>query len=261
MRVVSLACSNTEIVCALDCAEFLVGVDDHSDYPVEIVTKLPRVGPDLGIDIARVAALGPDLVLASLTVPGHERVIAGLGREKLPYLAPEPISLADVYENIQQIAERLGVPERGVELALRMQREIPASAPIGAGPRLLVEWWPKPVIVPGKQSWVSDLIARAGGINPFAERDVKSTPITDEEAQRAAPDAVIMSWCGVRTEKYRSEIVYRRAAWQQIPALSARRVFAVPEAFLGRPGPRLLDGYRALREIVQSIERFSASSI
>lgn len=261
MRVVSLTCSNTEIACALGCAEFLVGVDDHSDFPVGVVTKLPRVGPDLGIDVARVAALSPDLVLASLTVPGHERVIEGLERAKMPYFAPEPVSLADVYDDIRNIAGRLGVPERGRELVLRMQREIPTPLAHNDGPRLLVEWWPKPVIVPGKQSWVSDLIASAGGINPFAECDVKSKPITDEEAVHAAPDAVIMSWCGVRTEKYRPEIVYRRQAWGQIPALAARRVFAVPEAFLGRPGPRLLDGYRALREVVQSSERFSASSI
>jgi len=261
VRIVSLTCSNTEIVCALGCAEFLVGVDNHSDYPREVVTGLPRVGPDLGIDPARVAALAPDLVLASLTVPGHERVVENLERAHLPYFAPEPISLGDVYEDIRQIAARLGVPARGAELVARMEREILAAPGTSRGPRLLVEWWPKPVIVPGKQSWVSDLIAAAGGVNPFAERDVKSTPITDEEAASAAPDAVVISWCGVRTEKYRPEIVYRRPAWQALPAVAARRVFAVPEAFLGRPGPRLLEGYRALRSIVQSIERLSASSI
>jgi iron complex transport system substrate-binding protein len=261
VRVVSLTCSNTEIVCALGCAAELVGVDDHSDYPVEVVTRLPRVGPDLGIDVTRVAALNPDLVLASLTVPGHERVVERLAAAKLPFFAPEPTSLADVYDDIAQIAARLDVSARGVELVQNMRREIGSAAARDTAPRLLVEWWPKPVIVPGRKSWVQDLIERAGGTNPFAARDVKSTPISDDEAVRAAPDAVIMSWCGVRLEKYRAEVVYRRPAWQQIPALVERRVFAVPEAFLGRPGPRLVEGFRALREIVQSIERFSASSI
>ena len=261
MRVVSLTCSNTEITCALGCAEFLVGVDDHSDYPSDVVTQLPRVGPDLGIDIARVAALRPDLVLASLTVPGHERVIAGLEAAHLPFFAPEPVSLADVYDDIAQIAARLGVVARGAELVTAMRSAIPEPTHANGAPRLLVEWWPKPVIVPGRRSWVHDLIESAGGANPFGERAVKSTPIRDDEAVTAAPDAVIMSWCGVRLEKYRSEVVYRRPAWQAIPAIAERRVFAVPEAFLGRPGPRLVDGYRALRAIVQSIERFSASSI
>jgi iron complex transport system substrate-binding protein len=263
VRIVSLTCSNTEIVSALGCAEYLVGVDDHSDYPEAVVTKLPRVGPDLSIDVARVAALRPDLVLASLTVPGHERVIAQLEAEKLPFFAPEPVSLEDVYDDIAQIAARLGVATRGAELLAELRREIPAQAPpraVGA-PRLLVEWWPKPVIVPGRLSWVHDLIERAGGENPFGARALKSTPISDDEAVLAAPDAVIMSWCGVRLDKYRPEIVYRRPAWQEIPALKARRVLAVPEAFLGRPGPRLVQGFRALRQIVQSIERPSASSI
>jgi iron complex transport system substrate-binding protein len=261
VRIVSLTCSNTEIVCALGCAEYLVGVDDHSDYPEPIVTRLPRVGPDLGISIARVAALRPDLVLASLTVPGHERIVAELEAAKLPFFAPEPVSLADVYDDIVQIASRLGVPERGRELALQMQRAMPERLKSKRPPRLLVEWWPKPVIVPGRRSWVHDLLERVGADNPFGARAVKSTPIRDAEAVAAAPDAVIMSWCGVRLEKYRPDVVYRRPAWQHIPALKERRVFAVAEAFLGRPGPRLVEGYRALSEIVQSIERFSASSI
>ncbi|HEY4157629.1 MAG TPA: ABC transporter substrate-binding protein, partial [Polyangiaceae bacterium] len=197
------------------------------------------------------------------TVPGHEQVIAKLEAARLPFFAPEPVSLEDVYDDIAQIAARLGVASRGAELVAELRREIPEQAPARAegAPRLLVEWWPKPVIVPCRLSWVHDLIERAGGENPFGSRSLKSTPITDDEARLAAPDAVIMSWCGVRLEKYRPEIVYRRPAWQEIPALTARRVFAVPEAFLGRPGPRLLDGFRALRRIVQSIERFSASSI
>jgi iron complex transport system substrate-binding protein len=261
VRIVSLTCSNTEIVCSLGRADDLVGVDDHSDFPVSVVTKLPRVGPDLGVDVARVAALRPDLVLASLTVPGHERVVAELEAAGLPFFAPEPVSLEDVYDDIVQIASRLGVFARGAELVEEMRRAMPERPKSTNVPRLLVEWWPKPVIVPGRQSWVHDLIERAGGENPFGARAVKSTPIRDDEAVAAAPDAVIMAWCGVRLEKYRPEVVYRRPAWQHVPALTHRRVFAVAEAFLGRPGPRLVEGYRALRDIVQSMERFSASSI
>jgi iron complex transport system substrate-binding protein len=261
VRVVSLTCSNTEICCALGCADYLVAVDDHSDYPVDVVTRLPRVGPDLGIDVARVAALRPDLVLASLTVPGHERIVEQLASAKLPFFAPEPASLEDVYDDIRQIASRLGVSSRGALLSANMRREMPAQARAHDAPRLLVEWWPKPVIVPGRQSWVHDLIELAGGSNPFADRARKSTPIHDREAVAVDPDSVIMSWCGVPLSKYRSEIVYRRPAWQGIVALRERRVFAIAEAFLGRPGPRLVQGYRALREIVQSSGRFSASSI
>lgn len=253
MRIVSLACSNTEIVCALGCAGMLVGVDDHSDYPEQVVRALPRVGPDLGIEIEKVQALEPDLVLASLTVPGHERVVRGLQRAHLPYLAPEPVSLSDVYADIRLIGAKLGVAARADALVAEMRAviEAPRDASLPR-PRVLVEWWPKPVIVPGQGSWVTQLLEAAGGENPLAARAVKSTPITDEEALELEPDAVVISWCGVRPEKYRPDIVRRRAAWASLPALRHDRIYAVPEAYLGRPGPRLVDGYRELRKIVEA---------
>ena len=55
MRVVSLTCSNTEIVCALGASDLLVGVDDHSDFPEDVVARLARVGPDLTVDAKAVA--------------------------------------------------------------------------------------------------------------------------------------------------------------------------------------------------------------
>jgi iron complex transport system substrate-binding protein len=267
VRVVALACSNTEIVCALGASEELVGVDDHSDYPEDVVARLPRVGPDLGVDIARVAALKPDLVLASLTVPGHERVIEGLERARLPHVTIAPVSVADVYADIARIAELLDRKRQGEQLITEMRAELDRAPalPSAKRPRVLVEWWPKPVIVPGRDSWVCQLLDAAGGENPRGTRPVKSEPISDAEALEMDPDAIVISWCGVRPEKYRPDIVYRRSAWQPMRALRERRVYCVPEAYLGRPGPRLVDGCRAFRRIVselaQSNGRPSASSI
>lgn len=249
-RVVSLACSNTEIVCALGLEERLVGVDDHSDFPREVVARLPRVGPDLTPDLERVAALEPDLVLATLTVPGHERIVEALERAGLPYLAPEPETLDDVLDDLRTIGRRLGVPERGEALARRLAAATaPIAAPPGVRPRIAVEWWPKPAILPGRRSWVHDLIERAGGRNPLGDEDVKSRPVPDGELADLAPDAIVISWCGVPFEKYRTEIVYDNAALASTPAVRRRRVHAVPEAWLGRPGPRLAQGFAALREI------------
>ncbi|MBX2804047.1 MAG: ABC transporter substrate-binding protein [Myxococcales bacterium] len=250
MRIVSLTCSNTEIVCALGCSDQLVGVDDHSDFPEAVVTALPTVGKDLDVDPEKVAALRPDLVLASLTVPGHEKVVERIDATGLRWIAPAPVSLEDVYRDIHTLAGHLGVPERADTLVAQMRAAI---VPVAAErrPRVLVEWWPKPVIVPGKRSWVTDLITAAGGHNPLQDRDVESTPITDEEAVACDPDAVVISWCGVPTHKYRPSEVHKRTAWQGISALRADRVHCIAEAYLGRPGPRLVQGYRALRDVVQ----------
>jgi len=255
MRVVSLACSNTEIVCALGRGDLLVGVDDHSDHPRDVIAELPRVGPDLQIDIAAVAALKPDLVLASLTVPGHEQVVAGLEASALPFLVLEPTSLEAVYSDIRTVAAATGAQAAGEELVDSMRRRIPAAAPEASqGPRILVQWWPRPVIAPGRSSWVDDLLLRAGAENPLGGEEIKSRPLADEEVRDIDPQAIVLSWCGVAAEDYRPEVVYSNPLWSDLEAVRERRVFCIPEALLGRPAPRLCEGFEALAAIVAEID-------
>lgn len=258
MRVVSLNCSNTEIVCALGCAGRLVGVDTDSDHPADVVAALPRVGRDLDIDIQKVQALAPDLVLGSDTVPGHDKVLARLAASGLRFYAPETITLEDVYADIREIGGRLGVVDRAETLVSAMRAAMP---PVAAGvdaPRVLIEWWPKPPIAAGRRSWVHDLIELAGGRNALGDRDVKSTPLEDDEIAAIDPQAVVISWCGVPREKYRPREVYKRVAWQNVAAVRDREVHCVAEACLGRPGPRVVEGYGALRGIIERLRAGSA---
>lgn len=257
-----MACSNTEIVWALGCADRLVGVDSHSDFPPDVVSRLPRLGPDLEIDVDRVAALEPDLVLASLTVPGHETVVEGLELAGLPFLSLAPESLADVYDDVRRIAERLGVPERGEAVIREMEDALTPSPTAGltgeaSGPalpaRILVQWWPRPTIAPGGRSWTDGVIRAAGARNVLEHEDRQSRPLSDEEVLDLAPDAIVVSWCGVDPGKYRPEVVLSNPLWQDLPAIRNRRVYCVPEAYLGRPGPRLVEGVGALREIVREL--------
>jgi len=249
-RVLSHTCSNTEIVCALGCADRIVAIDTDSDYPPEVVAAIPKLGRDLDLDVEAAIALGPDLVLTSLTVPGHERIVDALQAAGLRCIVIDPLGLDDVFDSIRVIAEALGVPERGQALVAEMQAAMPAMAPAADAPRVLVEWWPKPVIGAARRSWVHDLIERAGGRNLLADHELKSATLEVPEAQRLAPDIVVMSWCGVKAEKYRADVVLRREGWEHVPAVRGERVHPISEAFLGRPGPRLVEGYRALRQLI-----------
>lgn len=249
MRIVAHTCSNTEIVCALGRADWLLGVDDHSDYPPEVVDSLPKLGPDLDLDVERVAALEPDLIITSLTVPGHERCLARLEAAGLPCLVTQPHTLADVAADIRRIGEALDAVDAAERIAGRFEAALARPLPDDPVP-VLVEWWPKPVIVPGRKSWVNEMLRLAGGINPFADRDAESLEITANDAASAAPEAVVMSWCGVAEAKYRPHVVARRDGWQDVPAIRNGRIVPISEAWLGRPGPRLLDGIERLREVV-----------
>ncbi|MGA1203425.1 MAG: ABC transporter substrate-binding protein [Planctomycetota bacterium] len=253
MRIASLTCSNTEIVCALGCGDRLVAVDDHSDHPAETLAGLPRLGPDLQIDIDRLVVCEPDLVLASLTVPGHEAVVEAVEAAGLTSIAPAPERLEDIERDIREIGALLEVEARAEALVASMADElavIEAAIPPGAPIPILVEWWPKPVIVPGARSWVTDLLARVGGVNPFGERDAKSLPIEPAEAEAAGAAAIAISWCGVEERNYRPEKVWGRAGWERVPAVRDRRVAPISEAYLGRPGPRVVEGARRLAALV-----------
>jgi iron complex transport system substrate-binding protein len=251
LRVVSHTCSNTEIVCALGGADLLVAVDNDSDFPEAVVQRLPQLGRDLDLDTEAVRRLAPDLVLTSLTVPGHERIVDQLQAAGLRCLVIDPQSLDEVFASIRTIAEALGCAARGDALVAQMETAMPPQPVDADAPRILVEWWPKPVIGAARRSWVHDLIERAGGRNALGDHDAKSATVETGAAAGVAPDAIVMSWCGVKVEKYRANVVLGRQGWAQTAALQQRRVYPVSEAYLGRPGPRLVDGYRALRQIVE----------
>jgi iron complex transport system substrate-binding protein len=248
MRIVAHTCSNTEIVCALGCAHLLVGVDEDSDFPPEVVAPLPKLGRDLSLDVAAVQALKPDLVLTSLTLPGHEKIVASLEAAGLRNLVCAPLRLAEVYTDIERIAAALSVPERGRQLIADMRNAMPPVARVQR-PAVHVEWWPKPVIAPARQSWVTDLIELAGGTNPYATADTKSVQVTPADAQA---DIAVIAWCGVPEQKYRLDVVLEREGWEAVPAVRERNVYPVSEAYLGRPGPRLVEGYRRLRALIDN---------
>lgn len=252
MRLVSLTCSNTEIVWALGCLEQLVGVDSNSDFPAE-VAQIPRVGPDLQIDLGKVQALKPDLVLASLSVPGMERVVEGLAQRQIPHLVLDPQTLQDVYNDIAQVASLLGVERQGRHVVRAMQWMIAqarGSLPHWVRPpKVMVEWWPKPIIAAGKHSWVTQMLEVLGAENAFAHLEARSKPLTPAEVEEAQPDLITVSWCGVK--KLRPEVVLGRKL--DIPALKNGQVFALEEAYLGRPGPRLAEGVKKLADLLQQV--------
>lgn len=252
MRLISLTSSNTEILWALGQMSSLVGVDSNSDFPAE-VAQIERVGPDLRIDLDKVAALKPDLVLASLSVPGMERVVEGLEERRIPFITLDPQTLQEVYGDILRVARLLGIERQGEHVVQAMRWMIAkarGSLPNWVRPpRVMVEWWPKPIIAAGGRSPITQLLQALGAENALAHLEVRSKPLTLEEVEAAQPDLITVSWCGVG--RLRPEVVLRRDV--DIPALHNCQVFALEEAYLGRPGPRLAEGAMKLAALLQKV--------
>lgn len=243
MRIVSLCPSNTEILAVLGVADQLVGLDRSSDHPPEIV-HLPRVGADIEIDVAAVVALEPDLVFSSLSVPGMERNVAALDAAGVRHVVVDAQDLDGVYASIRLVGRVLGLGGRAESVVSDMRARLDAvraRAPV-TRPKVFLEWWPRPVIVPGARCWTTEMIRIAGGEPAFAHLDTRSTPIEEADVIAAAPDVLLTCWCGVPHDRQRPDRLYTRPGWDTIPGVRAGRVWPAEERYFGRPGPRLVEG-------------------
>jgi len=251
-RIVSLAPSNTEILWALGLGDRLVGVDSRSNYPPE-VRRLPRVGKGLDIDVGTVAELKPELVVASLSVPGMERNLPKLETQRLRYVVIDPKSLGDVLQSILDLGEVTGRVVEAQRLVQQLgdRMDVVASrvSEASARPGVYWEWWPRPLITPGRKSWITDMIEMAGGVNVFGDQDRESVNIDEDMVFTRSPEVIVASWCGAEKMADRERIKGRRG-WQILPAVQNDRVYAVEEESFGRPGPRLVEGLEAVARML-----------
>ena len=253
MRIISTCPSNTELLAYLGLVPHLVGVDNHSDWPGEI-EGLPRLGPDRNIDMDAVEALKPDLVVASLSVPGMEKNVEGLKARGIPHLVLNPKSLEEIGDALLVLGEAVGVIKRAKAVfrayhaVLDRYREL--SARVVKPYRIYWEWWPKPVFTPGRLNWLTDMSLLAGGVNVFGDVD-RSSCKTDWDAVLARrPDVIALAWVGVRKELVRPDRVKQRAGWSELPAIQNGRLYIMEEPFFCRPSPRLLLGLRKLAALL-----------
>lgn len=254
-RVISICPSNLEAIAALGCFERVIACEDSSDFPPEVET-LERLGPDLGPDLDRIAALAPDLVVSSLSVPGMERNVTGLRARGIPQLCLAPRSIADVLAELEALGRALGVEDRAAALVADMREQIAVlereAETLDAPARVYLEWWPRPMFTPGRGCYSNELITLAGGVNVFGERRGSSVEISPEELVAAAPEVCFVSWCGVAAAKLDVRRLIERPGLSELSAARRGFVYPLDERYAGRPGPHMLEAARIMAAGIRS---------
>ncbi|MDN3016333.1 cobalamin-binding protein [Paenibacillus sp. BSR1-1] len=253
MRIISLCPSNTELLEYLGLTHLLVGVDDFSDWP-EAIAGLPRLGPDLSINMDLVEELQPDMVLASLSVPGMEKNVEALQQRGIPHIVLNPQSLKDIEEDLIKTAEVLGDKERGLDAARQFRSRLDnvkqQSRNTSKRPTLYWEWWPKPIFTPGKINWLTEISEAAGAVNIFQDVDMASIMADWEDVLSRKPDYICLAWVGVRKAKVQKSVVKKRPGFQKLNYQSDDHILILEEELYCRPSPRLLDGLEKLYNII-----------
>ncbi len=231
----------------------LIGVDDFSDWPKDIA-KLPRLGPDLSIDMDKLQSLEPDLVLASLSVPGMEKNIEELERRRIPHVIYNPQSLSDIQKDLLDLGNRTDKLEEAKKVTDWMKNEINQyeiiSSSLTYRKKVYFEWWPKPIFTPGKVNWLTEIAYLAGGENLFQDVELASVQTSWEDVVSREPDIIGMVWVGVKTEKMQISHIQKREGWQHLHTNLRTEIFKLEESLFCRPSPRLIIGMKRLAGLI-----------
>jgi iron complex transport system substrate-binding protein len=285
-RIVSLIASATEIVCALGFEDHLVGRSHEYDYP-ETVKRLPvctqpkfnadgtsyeidrRVKAIVqeGLSVYRVEGeklrdLEPEVIVTqshcevcAVSLREVERAVCAWLSSCPRLVSLAPNGLADVWTSIEQVADALQVPERGVELIQRLQERMAAISErtrgLAAWPTVACIEWIDPLMAVG--NWMPELIEMAGGVNLFGVAAAHSPWMTWEELCQADPDVILVVPCGFDIMRTRSEmpLLASKPEWPRLSAVRGERVFlADGNQYFNRPGPRLVESLQILAELL-----------
>jgi len=238
-RIVSLAPNLTEIVYAVSAGNRLVGDTTYCDYPAE-AKNVAKVGDTMNPSVERIVALKPQIVLVS-TASQLEAFTKQLDEQKIAVYVTNPRSLDEVFHSIETLGELFGEHDRSASLVADLRKragEIEAAVKQVTPVTVFYQVSGEPLYTIGRESYLTDLVRRAGGISVTANVPGAFPRFSDEAALAARPEAIVMSTGGSMGEA-NSTVA---ASLKTSPAVLNKRVYQIDGDHLSRPGPRLVDG-------------------
>lgn len=260
-RIVTLAPSLTELVFAAGGGAAVVGTTALSDFP-EAAKRVVRVGDASRLDVERVLALKPDLVLV-WTRGNLGREIEQIGAAGITLFQLEPRRLEDVPRAVERLGVLLGREASALSRAgeLRSQLEALRSAHTDAAPvRVFYQVWQSPLMTVNRAQMIGDAIALCGGRNVFGELAPLVPLVSTEAVVAADPEAIFTaSEEGGGTPAWqRAPDAPGLAAWHRYTQLTATRrgwMFTVNGDLISRQGPRIVEGVAAICAALDTVRR------
>jgi iron complex transport system substrate-binding protein len=253
-RIVTVFASNTEMIAALGLADRIVGIEAYTRYPPEILDK-PLVGGRLGFSADAVVRQHPDLVVVTPARQAANQLVDPMERIGVPIIVLQQRTVAEVIANIRLLGRATGVPERGEDLAARLETRIGEVAR-----RVDGRDRPRTVMITGRigngllliarpETYTGDAVVLAGGRFAFEGRALLSQ-ISPESILNADPDVLLFAG----SQRDLDELI-ARPGWRDMRAVRVKRAYAVSRAELLIPGPRTIDGIEHLAELFHAKSR------
>jgi len=267
-RIATLSPAATEILWALGALNRLVACDHYSDYP-PIVVKWKREGRvvDVGgywwttLKIEKLVAAKPDLVIAEVGAHAKlEKVFEKYGLRVLYIMGGAAKSLRDVYHDIWLVGYAIGAEANATRWISEMRRNVTLveerlrEANATRVPTLFIVWWsPQGVYVAGGDTFISDMLAKAGGVN-VASRYTGWPKLSLEQVASMRPKLILYANAYADRNKTLEtlEKIASTPPFKQLVENGARicGIYGSLADLILRPGPRAAMGVQLLAKIL-----------
>ena len=243
MRIVSLAPSNTEILHEIGAGNQVVGTTALCDYPEEATDK-PSVGGWTNPRVDRLEELEPDLVVASDDL--QDGAVERVREAGFEVLQVKPHALEEVFQSIREIGERVQKEKEAEKLVENMKSKL-EDLEMKNYPRIYCEEWMNPPMV--SVNWIPGLVREAGG-EYLIEEGERSRKFELKDLKDFDPEYIFMNVCGAG-ENLSTDEIKKRDGWENLTAVKNDNVYVIDDALLNRPGPRIVEGIRKMKEKIE----------
>jgi iron complex transport system substrate-binding protein len=248
--IISLTPANTEILFALGAGERVIATDDGSDFPEE-AAALPDVATFSSVDVEKVVALEPDIVIAGGLGFTPADAITRLRDLDVPVLVLYAPSVDGVYKDIELIGQATGTSAAATTLVADMKADMDAISSAVADqtpkPRVLYEVGydatTGAIFAPADDSFVAEMVTLAGA-DTITTGDPNTYEISLEALIGKDPQIIVLG-----TNPFYMPTpaeVAARPGWDALTAVRNGDVRPVRDIEITRPGPRLPLGLRNL---------------
>ncbi len=167
-RIVSLVPSQTELLADLGLEEEVAGITKFCVHPERWFRSKARVGGTKTVSLEKVAALGPDLILANKEENVQNQI------EALQEIAPVWVSdirtLDEALHMIRAVGDLCGKPAAAASIVEEIGRGFESLRPsVSAVKKVAYGIWRDPWMWAGGDTFISDLLARCGWANALSQ--------------------------------------------------------------------------------------------
>ena len=251
--IISISPSLTEILYGVGAGDRLVGRDSNSQFPVDAIAAVDLGGMWDGIPVEDLLALEPDLILAGeIYAADAIQELRDLGL--VVYWQKNPADFEGLFDNIRDIAVLTGTEEIAENLVQSLSERVlmldEKLTAVDESPLVFYELDasdPANPYTPGGSTFISYIISQAKGVNLGDSLAGEWVQISSEELIKQNPDFILLADAlyGITPES-----VAARSGWNEIKAVIDGNLFPIDPFILSVPGPRLVDGFEQVAEIL-----------